>query len=168
MNVTPRVDTGSGEKADIRDAMASYVTGITVVTTRFEGRDYGMTCNSFNSVSLEPPMVLWSVQRSAGSYTAFTQGGGYAVSILSESQHDLVGRFTKGPYEERFQDVETRRLETERRIIEGAVAWFDCAIENVVEAGDHDVLIGRVIDFGCDPTATPLAYARGRFRAMDG
>jgi flavin reductase (DIM6/NTAB) family NADH-FMN oxidoreductase RutF len=96
--------------------MGCFVTGIAVVTTRHEGVDFGMTCNSFNTVSLDPALVLWSVQHNASSYEAFTRSGGYSVSILGADQEKLVRRFTHGPQEERFAGLPVTRLDSGRLV----------------------------------------------------
>ncbi|MFZ2102563.1 MAG: flavin reductase family protein [Oricola sp.] len=146
----------------LKVAMGCFATGIAVVTTRYRGVDYGMTCNSFNTVSLDPALVLWSVHRTSSSHEAFLQGGGYTVSILGADQEEIARRFTRGTAAERFAGLPSERLPTDRLLIGGAVAWFDCALETAVEAGDHDVLIGRVLDFASTPRP-PLGYLHGRF-----
>lgn len=168
MNADAHMDREALTLAELKHAMGSFATGIAIVTTRFEGVDYGMTCNSFNTVSLQPALVLWSIQRSTRSYPAFLNGGGYTVSVLSDSQRNLVKQFTLPSYEERFAGVPVTRLPSGRLMIDGAAAWFDCSLENAVEAGDHDVLIGRVGEFASDQARTPIGYVRGRFTAMDG
>lgn len=146
----------------LKQAMGCFATGIAVVTTRHDGADYGMTCNSFNTVSLDPALVLWSVQRSSSSHEAFMNGGGYTVSILAADQQDLVRRFARGTQAERFASLPTTRLASGRLVIGGSVAWFDCEMATTVGAGDHDVLIGHVLEFASTPKP-PLVYVNGRF-----
>lgn len=86
--------------ADIKDAMSRFATGVTVVTTHYAGEDYGMTCNSFNTVSLEPPMVMWCIRRNSHSHGAFTSGSGYVVNVLAASQEALAMKFTHGSHAE--------------------------------------------------------------------
>ena len=166
MNADVHLNLETLNQSALKRAMGCFVTGIAVVTTRHEGVDFGMTCNSFNTVSLDPPLVLWSVQRSASSYEAFTRSGGYAVSILDADQDKLVRRFTHGPQEERFAGLPLTRLESGRVVLDGAVAWFDCSLEKSVSAGDQDVLIGRVLDFASQDDGSPLGYGRGEFKAF--
>jgi flavin reductase (DIM6/NTAB) family NADH-FMN oxidoreductase RutF len=85
---------------------------------------------------------------------------GYTVSVLAGDQGSLVAKFARGSLEERFRDVAVERLSSGRLKLSGSVAWFDCAIEKVVEAGDHDVLIGRILSFSSN-NSTPLGYVRG-------
>jgi flavin reductase (DIM6/NTAB) family NADH-FMN oxidoreductase RutF len=95
---------------DMKHAMACFGTGVTVITTHHAGQDWGMTCNSFNTVSLEPAMVLWSIRQLSSSQAAFKAASGYTVNILSSAQHALAMRFTKGLHMERFAGVEVERL----------------------------------------------------------
>jgi flavin reductase (DIM6/NTAB) family NADH-FMN oxidoreductase RutF len=134
---------------ELRNAMSHFTTGVTVVTARFDNQDWGMTCNSFSTVSLEPALVLWSIRKESLSHPAFTQSGGYTVSILANTQQHLAMQFTQGTQAERFHNVPVEHSPTSLRPrIADAVAWFDCALEAAVPAGDHDILIGRVLEFG--------------------
>lgn len=165
MNADAHLNLGALKQQALKEAMGCFATGIAVVTTHFEGGDYGMTCNSFNTVSLDPALVLWSVQRTASSHEAFMKGGGYTVSILGAGQEDIAHRFTRGTPAERFAGLPATRLATGRLVIDHAVAWFDCALENAVEAGDHDVLIGRVLEFA-STDGDLLGYLRGEFMRL--
>ena len=156
----------------LKDAMTCFATGVTVITTHYNGQDWGMTCNSFNTVSLDPAMVLWSIRKTSNSHHAFLVGGGYTVSVLASDQLDLAMRFTRGTHAERFDGLELTRLASQRARIAGALAWFDCSLDTVVSAGDHDVLIGTVLNFGMQeqPDAEALIYAQRQFgsiRALD-
>ena len=150
----------------LRDAMSHFATGVTVVTTHFEGQDYGMTCNSFSTVSLEPALVLWSIRKESHSHLAFTQSSGYMVSVLASHQQSVAMQFTHGTQEERFHNVPTERSKTHlfdpHPQIAGAVAWFNCKLEQVLTAGDHDILIGRVLDFGSHDGES-LVYSQREF-----
>jgi flavin reductase (DIM6/NTAB) family NADH-FMN oxidoreductase RutF len=143
----------------IKDAMSCFTTGVTVVTTHFEGQDWGMTCNSFNTVSLEPPMVLWSVNKKSFSHRAFTQSSGYLVNILRLEQMDLAMRFATGSQAERFDAQALVREESQRPRLEHSLAWFDCHLERVIDVGDHHVLIGLVERFGVE-SGVGLAVAQ--------
>jgi flavin reductase (DIM6/NTAB) family NADH-FMN oxidoreductase RutF len=149
----------------LKDAMGSFTTGVTVVTARFDERDWGMTCNSFNTVSLDPAMVLWSIRKASTSHDAFVQGGGFVINVLARHQQELALRFTKGSQEERFAGVDIERLDTQRLRLEDSLAWFDCELVQAVSAGDHDILIGRVLDFGRSE-GEGLAYSRRSFGVM--
>jgi 3-hydroxy-9,10-secoandrosta-1,3,5(10)-triene-9,17-dione monooxygenase reductase component len=150
---------------DIKHAMACFATGVTVITATHAGQDFGMTCNSFNTVSLEPALVLWSIRQSSSNRAHFEAAGGYTVNILSHAQQALAMRFTKGSQEERFAELQLARLPTGRPQIVGSTAWFDCVLERIIPAGDHDIMLGRVLSFGVneDASTEPLVYARRQF-----
>ena len=150
---------------DIKQAMACFSTGVTVITAHNAGQDFGMTCNSFNTVSIEPALVLWSMRQASGNRANFEAAGGYTVNILSCEQQSLAMRFTKGSHEERFAGLDLVRLPTGRPQIIGCTAWFDCELEKIIPAGDHDIMLGRVLHFGvnADVNAAPLVYAQRQF-----
>jgi flavin reductase (DIM6/NTAB) family NADH-FMN oxidoreductase RutF len=135
---------------------------VTVVTTRWQDSDWGMTCNSFASVSLEPRLVLWSIRKAASSLEAFTQSGGFSVSVLSQPQQPLARQFATGDMAARFAGVDVVRQTSERLRLTQAVAWFDCSLHQLVDAGDHHIVIGQVQDFGWRDTAA-LGFWRSQF-----
>ena len=146
----------------IKEAMSRFTTGVTVVTTHFDGQDWGMTCNSFNTVSLEPAMVLWSIRKQANSHRAFTQSGSYLVNVLQADQTATALRFASGPQHERFAQQVSERSAHHNVKLQGSVAWFECRLAQVVSAGDHDILIGEVVGHGCQ-NGWGLAYANHQF-----
>jgi len=147
---------------NIKDAMSCFATGVTVVTTHVAGHDYGMTCNSFNTVSLDPALVLWSIRKTSLSHAAFTSAGHYLVNVLAAHQKDLAMRFASGDQATRFQDILLERGQQGAPRLPGALAWFDCRVVQTVSAGDHDILIGEVMHFGSTP-GHGLAYAQRSF-----
>lgn len=167
MNADAHLNLDKLNEQALKTAMGCFATGVTVVTTNNDGHDFGMTCNSFNTVSLDPAMVLWSIRKESSSHDAFTRATGYTVNILSADQQDDAIRFTTGAHEERFAGVAQRRLDTGRLILTEGAAWFDCEIHNIVEAGDHDILIGRVLSFASGER-TPLTYINGGFVNLAG
>ncbi|MFY8125673.1 MAG: flavin reductase family protein [Hydrogenophaga sp.] len=150
------------DPADYRKALSCFATGVTVVTTRWQDSDWGMTCNSFASVSLEPRLVLWSIRKAASSLEAFTQSGGFSVSVLSQPQQPLARQFATGDMAARFAGVDVVRQTSERLRLTQAVAWFDCSLHQLVDAGDHHIVIGQVQDFGWRDTAA-LGFWRSQF-----
>ena len=146
----------------IKDAMSCFATGVTVVTTHVDGRDYGMTCNSFNTVSLDPAMVLWSVRKTSHSHDAFLKSGHYLVNVLAAHQKDMAMRFATGDQSSRFAELTLERGVHQSARLPQALAWFDCQVVQVVSAGDHDILIGQVVDFGVQH-GQGLAYAQRSF-----
>ena len=150
---------------DIKHAMSCFGTGVTVITAHHAEQDFGMTCNSFNTVSLDPAIVLWSIRKSSTNRAHFEAAGGYTVNILSLEQQPLAMRFTKGSHAERFAGLELARLASGRPQIVGSMAWFDCELEQIISAGDHDIMLGRVLNFGVNTQASaePLIYAKRQF-----
>lgn len=162
MNAETNLSLEKLETDRLKAAMGSFATGVTVVATHIDCVDYSMTCNSFNTVSLDPPMVLWSIRKASGSRQAFVEGGGYTVSVLSAAQKDIAMQCTRGTPQERLDGVSTTRLASERVVIDAASAWFDCEIDQIISAGDHDILIGKVIAFHSQDDE-PMVYVRGQF-----
>jgi 3-hydroxy-9,10-secoandrosta-1,3,5(10)-triene-9,17-dione monooxygenase reductase component len=149
----------------IKEAMSRFTTGVTVVTTHYNGQDWGMTCNSFNTVSLGPAMVLWSIRKEANSHQAFTQSGSYLVNVLQANQKDTALRFATGPQSQRFEQQDSERTAQNNIRLNGSVAWFECRLTQVVSAGDHDILIGEVMHFGSQE-GQGLAYGNRNFGVL--
>ncbi|CAN7749773.1 MULTISPECIES: flavin reductase [unclassified Ensifer] len=149
----------------LRRAFGTFVTGVTVITTRDEdGTPRGMTANSFTSVSLDPPLLLVCVAKSASSYHAFTRAGCFAVNVLHEGQVDVSGIFASKS-QDKFQSVTHDHIHTGAPVLTDSLTWFDCTTSNTVDAGDHAILIGEVRAFGTSPTA-PLGFCRGRYASV--
>lgn len=146
----------------LRDAFGTFMTGVTVVTTLDPERGpLGFTANSFSSVSLDPPLLLVSIARSSANFDRFAGARGFAVNILSEGQKEVSSTFAR-PVEDRFAAVGWRPGPHGAPILDGVSAWFDCSLRQLVEAGDHAVLIGRVEAF--EGTSRPgLGYWRGSY-----
>lgn len=146
----------------LRDAFGTFMSGVTVVTTLdAQGAPLGFTANSFSSVSLDPPLLLVSISRRSVNHAAFAQAPGFAVNILSEGQKDISNTFAR-PVADRFADVYWRRGPQGSPLIAGVSAWFDCTLHQVIEAGDHSILIGRIAAF--EATQAPgLGYCRGSY-----
>lgn len=151
------------DPADYRKALSCFATGVTVVTTHWQGTDWGMTCNSFASVSLEPRLVLWSIRKAASSLDAFTQSGGFCVSVLSQQQEAIARQFATGDMAARFAGVPVQRQASQRQRLSDALAWFDCRLHQLVDAGDHHIVIGEVQAFGWRDDAEALGFWRSRF-----
>jgi flavin reductase (DIM6/NTAB) family NADH-FMN oxidoreductase RutF len=152
----------ANDPADYRKALSCFATGVTVVTARWQDSDWGMTCNSFASVSLDPRLVLWSIRKAASSLDAFTQSGGFSVSVLSQPQQPLARQFATGDMAARFAGVDVVRQTSERLRLTQALAWFDCSLHQLVDAGDHHIVIGQVQDFGWRDAAA-LGFWRSQF-----
>lgn len=150
------------DTAEFRKALSCFATGVTVVTTHWNETDWGMTCNSFTSVSLEPRLVLWSIRKAATSLEAFTRSGGFTVSVLSQEQQALAKQFATGDMASRFQGVPVQRLDSGRLGLSESLAWFDCSLHQLVDAGDHHIVLGQVQQFGWRDAAA-LTFWRSQF-----
>lgn len=147
---------------ELRRTLASFATGVTVVTTLDEtGQPRGMTANSFTSVSLDPPLILVCVAKAAPISTAFEAAPAFAVNILSESQRALSQRFAT-PMADRFAGLGWRRGRADAPILDGSLAFLDCRMRERIEAGDHVILLGQVEDFG-RTEQQPLIFCQGRY-----
>lgn len=150
------------DPAAFRRALGAFPTGVTVVSTvQPDGTPRGFTANSFSSVSLDPPLILVCIARTASSYPVFSDTRHFAVSILAEHQKD-VSRLFASKTVDKFKVSQWRREATGSPVIEEAAAWFDCRSHNVVDAGDHIILIGEVAAFG-GSESNPLGYCRGAY-----
>jgi flavin reductase (DIM6/NTAB) family NADH-FMN oxidoreductase RutF len=142
--------------------LGSFLTGVTVVTTRNEkGDPIGFTANSFTSVSLDPPLILVCLSKSSYLLPMFKMCKNFAVNILSEDQRDISTLFSS-PIENRFTNIETHSCATNTPLINDVTAWLDCETYDVIDAGDHIILMGRVLEFDHEPYA-PLGYLRGNY-----
>ena len=146
----------------LRRALGSFVTGVTVVTTRNGGGEpIGLTVNSFNTVSLDPPLVLWSLSLHAASFDAFVQASHFAVNVLAADQVAVSRTFAKTGGE-KFGSVAWQSGPAEMPLLEGTAASFICRNASRHPGGDHLIFIGEVVAFE-QHARTPLAYANGRY-----
>ncbi|MGF6595404.1 flavin reductase (DIM6/NTAB) family NADH-FMN oxidoreductase RutF [Paraburkholderia sp. GAS448] len=147
---------------EFRRALGAFVTGVTVVTTiQPDGTPRGFTANSFTSVSLDPALILVCIAKTASSHPVFSQTQRFAVSVLAEDQRPVSGVFASKSAD-KFAQVAWHARRTGSPVMDGAAASFDCETHQVVDAGDHIILIGRVVDF-THSSATPLGYCRGAY-----
>jgi flavin reductase (DIM6/NTAB) family NADH-FMN oxidoreductase RutF len=147
----------------LRNAFGHFVTGVAVVTAQGpDRRRVGMTINSFSSLSLEPPLVLWSIAKTSGSLPAFTTASHFAVHILAATQQALSDRFAT-PSTSKFENIECSEGLGKVPLLAGCAAVFECALHQCIEGGDHLVLIGKVERFNTNPDALPLVFHRGRY-----
>lgn len=154
-------DTGA-----LRDALGTFATGVTIVTAVMPtGEPIGFTANSFTSVSLDPPLILVCIAKSAAGYNAFTSTGAFCVNVLAHHQRDLSGTFARRGVD-KFEDVSWHQADTGSPILSGSAGYFDCETYQVVEAGDHAILIGRVVGFDANDDA-PLCYHRGKYAGLE-
>lgn len=164
----------TGERPDFderafRDALSEFATGVTIIATRVPasapGRAdcfAGFTANSFNSVSLSPPLILWSLGHDARTLAAFERCERYAISVLAQDQVTIARRFSR-PHADRFAGVAYTLGWAQAPLIEGATAWFECRHHARQVAGDHTLFVGEVVR--CARRHAPgLVFHHGRFR----
>ncbi|CAD7843272.1 MAG: hypothetical protein [Olavius algarvensis Gamma 3 endosymbiont] len=147
---------------DLRRAFGNFATGVTIVTTvDADGQPHGFTANSFSSVSIEPPLLLVSIAKSAYGCGIFTAARGFAVNILTQDQRDLSNRFARAGAD-KFLGLEWQTKASGSPLIDDVVAWFDCEHHEQVDAGDHIILIGRVLQYSYN-THAPLGFCRSAY-----
>lgn len=144
-----------------RKTLGMFATGVTVVTSIDNNKNpVGMTVNSFTSVSLEPSLVLWSIDKSQPSYDIFVNSGGYAVNVLSDKQLDLCNHFSS-PKENKFENIDWEISKNGFPLIKNTLAWFDCITWKNYAGGDHEILVGQVTSFNAIEEK-PLTYWNGK------
>ena len=143
-----------------RGALGRFATGVTIVTTRHDDAPVGITANSFASVSLDPPLVLWSPAKASRRYPVFARAERFAIHVLADRQGDMARRFVAegNPFEALDWVEGTDGVP----LIEGCLARFDCRTEAVHDAGDHSIVIGRVEGAKLGE-GEPLVFAHGRY-----
>ena len=151
---------------EFRRALGSFATGITVVTTAsLDSGMVGITANSFNSVSLDPPLVLFSLDRRAYSVPAFHETGAFAINVLSDNQRHLSQIFATALID-KWDNVSYELWNTGSPILTEALASFECKTQHIYDGGDHLIFVGRVTKMRYDIDAAPLLYFRGAYRRI--
>ena len=157
----------SFDTAHFRSVLGHFCSGITIVTAVDDGEPVGLTCQSFCSVSLEPPLVAFAPSKSSTSWPRIQRTGVFCVNVLDEDQEEVCRVFaTSGA--DKFRGVGWRPAETGSPILEDALAWVDCRIERQHDAGDHVIVVGRVLELASARSGRPLLFYRagyGRFEA---
>lgn len=163
--MSEKTPISSIDPAELRRALGCYPTGVAVVTTLgTDGAPIGLTISSFNSVSLDPPLILWSLTRRANSLPAFRSHGAFAVNVLSADQEPLCRHFATATGD-RFANVEWRPGINGIPVLEGAVAVFECSNWAVYPGGDHEIFLGKVERYDHWDTV-PLVFGKGRLSAL--
>ena len=151
----------------LREALGNFVTGVTVVTTRNGGELHGLTANSFSSVSLDPPLVLFSLSRTADCFEAFRHTDYFAINVLRSDQEELSNRFATKDID-KWSGTGWRSGIGECPLLDGAIATFECRVTARHEGGDHVIHVGEVVRFGQCAEGDPLAFFRGRYAGISG
>ena len=159
---SPRAAERGVDTTHFRQALSQFATGVTVITTRLEDGSFrGLTASSFNSVSLDPPLVLWSLGSAANSMPIFSGNSHYVINVLAAGQEELALRFSRRT-EDPFAGVEYDLSRTGQPILKGAVAWFECHNRSRYPEGDHVIFVGEVEECAVQPQPA-LLFHGGRF-----
>lgn len=151
------------DRRDFRRALGQFATGVTVVSTRAkDGRRVGITVNSFSSVSLDPPLVLWSLSRQAASFEDFANASHFAINVLAANQHHLSRQFSM-PLPDKFEGVECLEESAGCPLLKGATAHFVCRNVRQLDGGDHVIFLGEVEEYKWSE-GEPLVFHSGRYR----
>lgn len=149
-----------------RDALGCFPTGVTIVTAVGPRKEIiGITANSFSSVSLDPPMVLFSLNLRAYSLAAFLSSHHFAVNVLSQDQAKLSNQFARA-LGEKWEGVDYITWDSGCPILKNALASFECKIRHTYRGGDHVILVGEVLRIIAEPEGDPLLFFRGGYRKM--
>lgn len=166
----PATAARASDPAHFRAVLGHFVTGVTVVTATAAGLPVGVTCQSFSALSLDPPLVALFAGRSSSTWPRVREAGVFTVNVLAADQERLSRVFgTRGlDSADRFAGVRWRAGPVGTPVLDGVLAWVDCALESEVETGDHVVLVGRVLDLEVErPGAAPLLFFRGSYGTLD-
>ncbi len=163
------MDPSADLATDFKDALASWASGVTVVTTRAGGLLYGLTVSSFTSVSLDPPLILVCLATTNRMGEMIGQSRRFGVSILGREQEAASNYFASPGREptEGFVEIEGQWTDYEVPIVQGALAHVVCDLHDSTEVGDHLVVVGRVIHAEAERDGEPLVYWRRRYRGLD-
>jgi flavin reductase len=156
---------------DFRATVGTFATGVTVVTTSGEEHAYGMTANAFSSVSLDPPLVLVCVMSDSEGNEHIQRNQCFAVNILHSEQEPISRYFASRDRprgRDAFAEVSHRTAASGSPILDGAVGYLDCRLHAAHDAGDHQILIGEVLELGFDADGKPLLFHGGQYKLIDG
>lgn len=166
MNAMNTVHTKNAIDAKVfRRALGNFATGVTIMTAQNDqGERVGVTANSFNSVSLDPALILWSIDKKSSSFNVFQQATHFAVNVLSAAQIELSNKFASRG-EDKFSGVDFDFGEGDTPLLKNCSATFECERFNIIEGGDHWIILGKVVGF-YDHGRSPLLYHQGAYSAV--
>lgn len=166
MSGLPAADDGrSFDETRFREVVGHFATGVTVVTAMEEGQPVGFTCQAFTSLSLYPPMVALAPAKTSTSWPRIARAGAFCVNVLGDDQED-VGRAFAVSGGDKFAGVSWHPGTIGTPVIDGCLAWLECDLDSIHDAGDHELVTGTVRDLGTG-AGGPLLYYRGGFTRMD-
>jgi 3-hydroxy-9,10-secoandrosta-1,3,5(10)-triene-9,17-dione monooxygenase reductase component len=154
-------EAGEPTPERMREVLGTFATGVVIVTALGAG-PLGFTCQSFVSVSLEPPLVSFNPARTSTTWPLIREVGGFCVNVLAHDQHELSELFAR-PGADRFADVTWTASPLGAPILAGVSAWIDCELAAEHDAGDHTIVLGAVRSMDADPSRYPLIYYRSQY-----
>jgi 3-hydroxy-9,10-secoandrosta-1,3,5(10)-triene-9,17-dione monooxygenase reductase component len=155
----PAVDPGL-----MRDVLGHFATGVVVVTARAgDGDLLGFTCQSFASLSLDPPLVSFSPARTSSTWPRIRAAARFCINVLAEDQQRYSDQFARSGTD-KYAGVRWRPGPSGAPVLDGVCAWIDCALWREYDGGDHTIVLGRVEALGADAARAPLLFHRGRYR----
>lgn len=161
--------TGEDPAARFKEVLGRFATGVTVVTALEDGAPVGFTCQAFASLSLDPPLVALAPAKTSTSWPRMVKAGAFCVNVLADTQQHVSEAFAD-PGADKFVGVAWRVGEAGTPVLEGVLAWIECSLEMVHDAGDHELVIGRVLELGTGDGGPLVFYRRtyGRFSPTSG
>ncbi len=153
---------GPVSPAVMREVLGHFVSGIVVITAAGPDGPLGFTCQSFSSLSLEPPLVSFAPSRSSSTWPRIREVGVFCVNVLAADHQELSVGFARSGAD-RFAGVPWRPGPSGAPLLDGVSAWVDCTLRNEFDGGDHTIAVGYVQDLGADPARLPLLFYRGRY-----
>ncbi|GAA0930280.1 flavin reductase family protein [Pseudonocardia zijingensis] len=159
------VPAGPVSPTVLREVLGHFVSGIVVVTAAGPAGPLGFTCQSFASLSLEPPLVSFAPARTSSTWPRIRETGTFCVNVLAADHQELSAGFARsgGTGVDKFHGVGWRPSPSGAPVLDGVSAWIDCTLWNEYDGGDHTIVVGRVLDLGATPDRLPLLFYRGRY-----
>jgi 3-hydroxy-9,10-secoandrosta-1,3,5(10)-triene-9,17-dione monooxygenase reductase component len=162
----PSSGGGTVDPRTMRDVLGHFASGVTVVTAQGDDGPIGFTCQSFSSLSLDPPLVVIAPARTSRTWPRLRELGRFCVNVLAEDQTALSARFARSTAD-KFAGVSWRPSSQGQPVLADVVAWIDCELWAEYDGGDHTLVAARVLDLGDDPGRRPLLFHRGAYGLLE-
>ncbi|MFC5995035.1 flavin reductase family protein [Pseudonocardia hispaniensis] len=150
------------EPRRLREVLGHFASGIVIVTAHDQRAPMGFTCQSFASLSLDPPLVSFCPARTSATWPRIRDVGRFCVNVLADHQEKLSDAFARSGID-KFAGVRWRPSPAGSPILDGVCAWIDCVLEDEFDGGDHTIVVGRIRDLAADPARLPLLFHRGGY-----
>jgi 3-hydroxy-9,10-secoandrosta-1,3,5(10)-triene-9,17-dione monooxygenase reductase component len=150
------------DAAQIRQVLGHFASGVTIITALLDGDPVGFTCQSFASLSLDPPMVTFAPSRASTTWPKIRQAGSFCVNVLSDAHSELSNAFARSGTD-KFAGVQWRSSRRGAPVLDGVVAYVDCRVWAEYDGGDHIIVAASVVDLAADSTRRPLVFHRGKY-----